>query len=100
MTKQAVSEYAQQPERSVLRHIVELQVCMQVRRPPVGGGSHMDEEDQFPAAQRDQPAHVQEGTEGFKVSSLPHNHHMQQFVRLQQTGACLLSWNLCFMTTC
>lgn len=45
---------------------------MQIRRPPVGGGSHMDEEDRFPAAQRDQPANVQEGTEGFKVVPLSH----------------------------
>ena len=36
----------------------------------------MDEEDQFPAAQRDQPARVQEGTEGFKVRLIPHSHHM------------------------
>ena len=43
----------------------------QVRRPPVGGGSHVDDEDQYPAAQRDQPARVQEGTEGFKVAKAP-----------------------------
>ena len=38
----------------------------QVRRPPVGGGSHMDEDDRVPAAHGDQPA-APEGTEGFKV---------------------------------
>lgn len=57
----------------------------QVRRPPVGGGSHADEEDRYPAAQRDQPAGVQEGTEGFKVTQAPWQHSLLRGKSLSRT---------------
>ncbi len=49
---------------------------VQARRPPVGGGRHDDDEDEYPVAQTQQPsliqreeqAQVQQGTEGSKVS--------------------------------
>lgn len=44
----------------------------QVRRPPVGGGSHMDEDERVPAAHADQPAAL-EGTEGSKVTTSNNN---------------------------
>lgn len=44
----------------------------QVRRPPVGGGSHMDEDERVPAAHADQQAAL-EGTEGFKVTTSNNN---------------------------
>ena len=49
------------PEQEVLR--------VQGRRPPVGGGRHEDDEEQFPATQtqREQPAQVQEGAGSTKV---------------------------------
>ena len=57
---------------------------VQARRPPVGGGRHDDDADEYPVAQTQQPsliqreeqAQVQQGTEGSKVGNIFMSHNI------------------------